>query len=177
MGVCVNVGMAFFISRFTVRRLAVVSAIVTMITPPLMATIPVGQNYWFAPFWALFLSPANADGKFGRFVFIFTSVQANSSVLFTVSNLVISDAFPAETQSLAGAVFNVVAQLGNSVGLAVTAAIAASVTEHSDIKDHGLALMEGFRAAFWTLFAATAAVVVVCFFGLQRGGVVGKKTD
>ncbi|CEJ81390.1 hypothetical protein VHEMI01517 [[Torrubiella] hemipterigena] len=63
MGVCVNVGMAFFISRFTVRRLAVVSAIITMVTPPLMATIPVGQNYWFAPFWALFLSPANADGK------------------------------------------------------------------------------------------------------------------
>lgn len=89
----------------------------------------------------------------------------------------ISDAFPAETQSLAGAVFSVVAQFGNSVGLAVTAAVAASVTEHSHIKEHSLALMDGFRAAFWTIFAGTASVVVICGFGLRKGGFVGKKNN
>lgn len=99
------------------------------------------------------------------------------SVLFTVSNLIISDAFPADTQSLAGGVFSEASQIGNSVGLAVTAAIAASVTEHSGAQDHTRALMEGFRAAFWTIFASTAAVVLICFFGLKRGGFVGKKDE
>lgn len=51
-------------------------------------------------------------------------------MFWTVSSLVISRAFSAESQALAGAIFNTVSQLGNSVGLAVTVAIAASITEH-----------------------------------------------
>lgn len=64
MGASVNVITGFLISRVNVRTLAVVSALITLIAAPLMATIPVGQNYWLAPFWALFLSPVNPDGKF-----------------------------------------------------------------------------------------------------------------
>lgn len=101
----------------------------------------------------------------------------NPDVLFTASNLVISNAFPADVQSLAGGVFNEVAQFGNSVGLAVTAAIAASVTEHTKQKDATVALMEGYRAAFWTIFAATALVVVISFVGFRKGGLVGAKED
>ena len=52
--------------------------------------------------------------------------------------------------------FNEVSQFGNSVGLAVTASIAVSVTEHSSMGDQkALALMEGYRAAFWIIFAGT----------------------
>ena len=100
-----------------------------------------------------------------------------SPVLFTVSNLIISNAYPADVQSLAGGVFNEVAQFGNAVGLAVTAAIAASLTEHSNHSDHTDALLQGYRAAFWTIFAATALVVVIAFFGLRDVGLVGKKDD
>ncbi|KID86586.1 puromycin resistance protein pur8 [Metarhizium guizhouense ARSEF 977] len=159
MGICVNAATAYLISRVQVQTLAVVSALITVVAPALMATIKVGENYWYAPFWALFLSPVNPD------------------VLFTVSNLIISDAFPVDTQSLAGGVFSEVSQFGNSVGLAVTAAIAASVTEHSDSKDTRIALMDGFRAAFWTIFVSAAGVAVICFFGLRRGGFIGKKDD
>jgi hypothetical protein len=35
-----------------------------MIAPPLMATVEISENYWFAPFWALFLSPVNPDGTY-----------------------------------------------------------------------------------------------------------------
>ena len=98
------------------------------------------------------------------------------SVLFTVSSLIISNAYPADVQSLAGGVFNEVAQFGNSVGLAVTAAIAASVTEHSEV-EHTDALLQGYRAAFWTIFAATTLVVPITFFGLRNTGLVGKKDD
>ncbi|KID68043.1 puromycin resistance protein pur8, partial [Metarhizium hybridum] len=159
MGICVNAATAYLISRVQVQTLAVVSALITVVAPALMATIKVGENYWYAPFWALFLSPVNPD------------------VLFTVSNLIISDAFPVDTQSLAGGVFSEVSQFGNSVGLAVTAAIAASVTEHSGSKDTRIALMDGFRAAFWTIFVSAAGVAVICFFGLRRGGFIGKKDN
>ena len=96
-------------------------------------------------------------------------------VLFTASNLVISNAYPADVQSLAGGVFNEVCQFGNSVGLAVTAAIASSVTAHSHLSDSTDAPMLGYRAAFWTMFAATFLVFPVSFFGLAKSGLVGKK--
>lgn len=188
MGTLVNIATAYLISRVRVQTLAVVSALITMIAPVLMATIKVDEDYWFAPFWALFLSPMNPDGLFvlilrvisQRYAFFrgATQVDLNIAVLFTVSNLVISDAFPSDIQSLAGGVFNEVAQFGNSVGLAVTAAIAASITEHAvDVQDHREALMQGYRAAFWTIFASAAVVVVVVSFGLRKGGTVGKKDD
>jgi hypothetical protein len=83
--------------------------------------------------------------------------------------LVISDAFPADVQSLAGGVFNEASQFGNSVGLAVTAAIAASVTNSSRPgSDSKVALMAGYRAAFWSIFGATILVVMFARFGLQR---------
>ncbi|CAM1504557.1 Fc.00g021480.m01.CDS01 [Cosmosporella sp. VM-42] len=159
MGASVNVITGFLISRVKVRTLAVVSALISMVAAPLMATVDVGENFWLAPFWAMFLSPVNPD------------------VLFTVSNLVISDAYPPEMQSLAGGVFNEVAQFGNSVGLAITAAIAASVTEHSGTEERLDALMKGYRAAFWTVFASCATVTVVVWFGLRKGGIVGRKED
>ncbi|EEU37827.1 uncharacterized protein NECHADRAFT_88283 [Fusarium vanettenii 77-13-4] len=161
MGVAVNIITGLLIARVKVRTLAVVTALITMVASPLMATVDVGENYWLAPFWAMFLSPVNPDDP----------------VLFTVSNLVISDAYPPEMQSLAGGVFNEVGQFGNSVGLAITAAIAASVTEHSGIQAREEALMKGYRVAFWTIFASCSAVTIVVWFGLRKGGVVGRKQD
>ncbi|KAF7562467.1 hypothetical protein G7046_g1668 [Stylonectria norvegica] len=159
MGASVNIITDLLISRVKVRTLAVVSALISLVAAPLMATVDVGEKYWVAPFWAMFLSPVNPD------------------VLFTVSNLIISDAYPLEMQSLAGGVFNEVAQFGNSVGLAITAAIAASVTEHSGSEEHVEALMKGYRAAFWTIFASCASVTVVVWFGFRKGGIVGRKED
>jgi predicted MFS family arabinose efflux permease len=158
-GTITNIATAYLISRVEVRTLGTVSGVITMIAPILMATVKIGSNYWLAPFFALLLSPLNPD------------------VLFTASNLVISDAFPADVQSIAGGVFNEVAQFGNAVGLAVTAAIASSVTEHSRKPDDKVALMDGYRAAFWTVFTATALVVLLILFGLRKGGTVGKKDD
>ena len=94
-----------------------------------------------------------------------------------MSNLVISSAYPPDLQSLAGGIFNEVAQFGNSVGLAVTAAIAASVTEHLDSGDRSEALLQGYRAAFWTILAATSVVGFTSFFGFRKGGLIGRKDE
>lgn len=110
-------------------------------------------------------------------------------MLWTVSSLVICRAFPAESQSLAGGVFNTISQLGNSVGLAVTAAIAASVTAHdhdggSSAGDDGNAdietavrLLQGYRAAYWTILAGMVVVCASSFLGLRKLGKVGVKQD
>lgn len=62
VGAATNIATAYLISRVKVQTLAVVSGIVTLVAPVLMATIDVGENYWFAPFWVLLLSPVNPDG-------------------------------------------------------------------------------------------------------------------
>jgi FtsH-binding integral membrane protein len=63
--------------------------------------------------------------------------------------------------------------VGNSVGLAVSAVIAVSVTDHSANHD----LEKGYQAAFWLMFAAMIVVCIVSFFGLRSGGKVGKKSE
>ncbi|RYP87419.1 hypothetical protein DL769_000515 [Monosporascus sp. CRB-8-3] len=95
--------------------------------------------------------------------------------ILIVSNLLISDALPADEQSLAGGVFNQFAQFGNSVGLAITAVIAASVKEHSNEPSAKIRLMDGFRAAFWAIFASTGAVIVISAVGFRKAGVIGQK--
>ncbi|KAI3323803.1 major facilitator superfamily domain-containing protein [Xylariaceae sp. AK1471] len=157
IGVVTNLLAGYLVSRVHVRKLAVISAVITAVAPALMATAPIDSNYWFAPFWALVLSPVNPD------------------VLFTVSSLVISDTFPADVQSLAGGVFNEIAQFGNSVGLAVAAAVAMAVSEKSGIVNHEARLMQGFRAAYWAIFSAAALIVGVTWFGLRKGAVEGYK--
>ncbi|KAL8993739.1 MAG: hypothetical protein Q9169_006121 [Polycauliona sp. 2 TL-2023] len=156
IGTGVNVVTGVLVSRVQVRTLVVVSAILTLPASLLMATIHTDWSYWRAAFWAMALSPVHPD------------------VLFTVSNLIISNAYPGEEQSLAGGVFNQVSQIGNSVGLALTAAIAASITEHDQTTGVD-ALLKGYRAVFWTIFASMGVVVIVTFFGLKKGGKVGSK--
>ncbi|KAF2864673.1 major facilitator superfamily transporter [Massariosphaeria phaeospora] len=159
-GVFINVLTGYLVSRVHIQKLAVVSAIVTAAAPALLATMPINSNYWFAPFWALVLSPLNPD------------------TLFTISNLVISDAFPADLQSLAGGVFSEIGQFGNSVGLAVIAVIARSVSEQSSggtTTTHEAWLMVGFRAAFWTVFAGCVLVVPLSWWGLRKGGWWGRR--
>ena len=61
-GVFINVLTGYLVSRVHIQKIAVISAVVTAASPALMATMPIDSNYWFAPFWALVLSPVNPDG-------------------------------------------------------------------------------------------------------------------
>lgn len=62
-GFLTNVATAYLVSRVRVFNLAIVSGVVTAIAPILMATVPIDSSYWYAPFWAIVLSPINPDGK------------------------------------------------------------------------------------------------------------------
>lgn len=101
------------------------------------------------------------------------------NVLFTVGLLIISSIFPTRTQALGGAVFNTCSQLGASIGLTITSVIADSRTAASrDVdKTSPDALMFGYRAVFWTLFAWMVAVCFTGIIGLRRVGRIGVKRD
>jgi hypothetical protein len=98
-----------------------------------------------------------------------------TAVLYTISNLAITSLFPIRTQALAGGVFNTLAQIGNSVGLAVTSIIAASVTAAEEGAEN--ALWDGYRASFWTCFGACVVSSAICAGGMKGLGKVGLKVE
>ena len=91
----------------------------------------------------------------------------------------ITNAFPDKTQALAGGVFNTVAQIGKSVGLAISAVIANSISTSivHDGRPHTLVLLEGYRGAWWFCLGSSAAVVLISIVGLRNIGRLGVKRD
>lgn len=91
----------------------------------------------------------------------------------------ISDDFPTERQALAGAVFNTIAQLGSSIGVTTASVVSTSVTSDSSYRDRRsqLALLEGYRAAFWLLFSFMGLGTLIGGIGLRKIGRIGKKRE
>ncbi len=75
--------------------------------------------------------------------------------------------------------FNTCSQLGTSIGLTITAVVGDSRTAASGEVDKTSpsALMTGYRAVFWALFAWMVVVCLVGVFGLRRVGKIGIKQD
>ena len=94
-----------------------------------------------------------------------------------MANLIITDIFPVETQALAGAVYQVVAQIGTSIGIAVMAVVSNAVTDRSPLSDKSSpdALMQGYRAVFWACFAMMVLSTLVGAWGLRGVTMIGKQ--
>lgn len=161
IGIMLNLAIGTFVNKVRAEYAVLVSCVLCIGAPLLMAVVNPAWPYWYDAFFAQALSPLSVD------------------ILFTIGLLVVSDVFPEKTQALAGAVFNTVAQLGSSIGLTTSSVISISVTRSSSTQDKSSpsALMEGYRATFWTLFAWMAAACVVGGFGLRKLGKVGEKRD
>ncbi|WPH04306.1 Hypothetical protein R9X50_00719500 [Acrodontium crateriforme] len=160
-GAISNIAMGLIVHRVSANYLTVGGCMMSSIAPLIMVFATPTSSYWTSGFLANIFNPNGADS------------------LFTVSNLLITSVFPSKTQALAGGVFNTVSQIGKSFGLALVAAIAASVTAKSQIEDKQSpeALLEGYRATFWYCFATVVVTVIICFWGLRRIGTVGHKRD
>lgn len=155
-----------FLTGWLVKRvradiLVLGSAAITALSPLLMAIANPQSSYWTYAFFATACCPICAD------------------VLFTVANLLITSMFPPQTHGLAGGVFNTISNIGNSVGLAITAVVASSVTlsERDKAESATEMLMDGYRATFWLCFGANILVLGVIAFGLRNIGKVGIKVD
>jgi MFS family permease len=151
----------WLVKRVRADILVLGSAAITALAPLLMAIVNPAASYWTYAFFATACTPICAD------------------VLFTVGNLVITSIFPPETHGLAGGVFNTISNIGGSVGLAITAVVASSVTMAEKGKGESATemLMDGYRATFWLCFGANILVLGVIGFGLRKIGKVGIKID
>lgn len=160
-GVVMNLIMGFAIHKVNANWAVLLTMAISCIAPILVAVMKIQDSYWKFVFPALALNEAGAD------------------TLFTVSNLIITAAFPDKTQALAGAVFNTVAKIGTSIGLALSAVIAASITakSHDADKNAPPALMEGYRSAFWFCLAITSTTLLVSLWGLRNIGKIGLKRE
>lgn len=135
---------------------------VTAVAPLILALLcrVDGPGYWHAVFEAMALNVVAPD------------------VIYTIANLVITAAFPEKTQALAGGVFNTMAQIGKSVGLATTAAVAMRVTaEVQDGRGNEEALLQGYKAGWWYCFTLSTGAAMVSAWGLRRVGKVGVKQE
>ena len=158
MGVLVNLVIGFFVHKAPVAWIVAISSFLCAGSPLLMAVIQPSWPYWANAFVAQLLQPVSC------------------AALFTVGLIVITDVFPDDTQALAGAVFNTSAQFGNALGLAIMQVISTVVTGQSD-KPETQALMEGYRASFWTMFGFMLLCTILGFVGLRKAGRVGVKRD
>jgi MFS family permease len=160
-GSLTNFATGWLVKRVRADILVFSSASVTAVAPLLMAIVNPAWSYWTCAFLATGLAPICTD------------------VLFTVANLLITSVFPQETHGLAGGVFNTIANIGYSVGLAVTAVVASSVTMAKEGNGESTveALMDGYRATFWLCFGVDILILGVVAFGLRKIGKVGVKVD
>jgi MFS family permease len=166
MGAATNIVTGMLAHRVNANKLVIGAAALTTISPLLMALTNPSWSYFSVIFLAMLLCPIAAD------------------TIFTIANLIITEVFPPEIHGLAGGVFNTITQIGNSVGLAVSAVVAGEVTKAKEarlahsIGDANLsALLEGYRASFWTILAASVVVVGIAAWGLRGSGKVGLKRD
>ena len=85
-------------------------------------------------------------------------------------------------QALAGAVFNVAAQFGETFGLAMLSVISSSVSQAASRRDQicglsGEVLMEGYRAAFWTNLGFMILATGMAVVGLRHLRSIGQEMD
>ncbi|KAF4919712.1 Antiseptic resistance protein [Colletotrichum viniferum] len=155
-----NFTTGLFVHKVSARWLVAGSSIVCAGGPVLMALAKPEWPYWYNAFFAQLLQPISGD------------------ILFTVGLIIVSEAFPEDTQALAGAVFNAASQFGTSLGLAIMQVVAGVVTNKAAARETPIdALLLGYRASFW----AMTGFMVLCFalglVGLQKTGKVGNKKD
>ncbi|OJJ83095.1 putative MFS transporter [Aspergillus glaucus CBS 516.65] len=159
VGVVLNIVIGFVVHRVPAFWIVTITSILCAGSPLLMAVIQPSWPYWSNAFVAQLLQPVSFNA------------------LFTIGLIVITDVFPSNTQALAGAVFNTSAQFGGALGMAVLQVVSTIITDQSDREKETEALMDGYRASFWTMFGFMIMCTVVGYLGLRRAGRVGLKQD
>lgn len=162
-GAMMNVAVALLLPYLRPSYAVSAACLVSAAAPLLLATLcrVDGPEYWEGIFPAMAINPLGAD------------------LIYTIANLMVTAAFPSNTQALAGSVFNMLAQIGKSVGIATTAIVAQQVSA-SSIKqgsDARQAALEGYKAGWWYNFALSVVSVIFSLWGLQKVGKLGIKRE
>lgn len=159
VGALMNLVTGLFVHKVPAIWIVTITSVLCASSPLLMAVIQPSWPYWGNAFVAQLLQPVSCDA------------------LFTVGPIVITEVFPEDTQALAGAVFNTAAQFGCALGFAVLQVISTLVSKKHSNEGESRALMEGYRASFWTMTASMLLCAIIGVIGLRKTGRVGLKRD
>ncbi|KAF5556441.1 aminotriazole resistance protein [Fusarium phyllophilum] len=159
VGVTLNFTTGLVVHRIPAIWLAVITSVLTAISPLLMALIDPAWTYWTAAFFAQVLMPFSAD------------------VLFTVGLIVVTETFSEDKQAVAGSVFNAASQFGNAMGLAVMQVISTLVSKQHAGSKPAEALLQGYKASFWAMFSFMVLCALIGGVGLRKAGKVGLKQE
>ena len=155
MGAALNFTTGLVVNKIAPVWLVVGTSLLSAGSPLLMALINPLWSYWTSAFFAQVLMPFSVD------------------CLLTIGLVAITEIFPEDRQSVAGAVFNTAAQFGTSLGLAIMQAISSTVTATPKVQKPSEALLDGYRAAFWTMFAFSVSCIFIGIVGLRKTGKIG----
>jgi hypothetical protein len=161
-GFIVDFGAGMALSRVGACKLMAIGLFFTAAASALFALVDVKLTYWAMVFPIMLLIPF-------------------ADIVDPVGSLQIMSHFDADSQSLAGGVYNVAMRLGTSLGLAITSTISTTISEnfaktHNVLGTSPEALEAGFRAAGWTCFATTVCAMLIAVGALRGIGIVGKHT-
>jgi len=172
VGIMLNLSVGLFVHRLPARWLVTLTSLLSAIAPFIMTRVNPASSYWLLEFWSQAFTPMSGD------------------VLFTVGLIIVSDNFPSETQALAGAVFSTVSQFGQSLGVGLCQLVALGVMGEAEggRMDGGgrgkpfesadeAALLRGYRASFWAMFAYMILCGFIAIVGLRKAGKVGLKRE
>ncbi|KAJ6783745.1 hypothetical protein PWT90_03385 [Aphanocladium album] len=132
-GTLMNIVVAVLLPRPNPAYAVAACCLVSGIAPLLLATLcrVDGPNYWQAVFQAMALNPMGAD------------------LIYVFDNLVLTAAFPAKMQALAGGVFHIISQIGKSFGIATTAVIAQQISTHTQGQECKEYILHDYKAGWW----------------------------
>lgn len=124
-----------------------------------MALSDADAMYWKLPFNAMWLAVLGAD------------------FLISVGSIFVSTLALPEEQSVAGALFQTMVQLGGALGLAFVNVVQTSITMKQMEKgdDHRIALMKGLHGAFYFAAGASFASMLIALVMLRGMGAYGAK--
>ncbi|WVQ71574.1 hypothetical protein IAR50_001114 [Cryptococcus sp. DSM 104548] len=157
-GVLCNVIVAFLVSKVRTQWLVCVGLISTGVANILMAISQEDTLYWRMPFNAMWLAVVGAD-----------FLMATGMIFVAALSL-------PDEQSVAGALFQTLIQLGGSFGLAVTSVISDVQNQKAlaQGKSETQSLLVGLHAAFWLGAAMSFTALLIAVVSLRGMGTIGK---
>ncbi|KAF9649381.1 MFS general substrate transporter [Thelephora ganbajun] len=169
-GIICNVLIALLVGRIPVVYLIGVGTLLTAFGSIFFSLVEDGQSYWSYGFPSAVIIVFGAD-----FVF-------SSGTLF-----IAKCALPHE-QSVAGALFSVMTQVGTAFGLAITTIVYNAVLESDarslgvDLNVHGSAVpraaqLHAYQDANWGAFAFGILACLIAIVSMAKVGVVGQRGD
>lgn len=127
--------------------------------PSLLFAVPIPTNttYWAYGLPAMVVLTLGAD------------------TLYPCLSLFVMKSVPEEDQAMGAAVFQMVGQVGRTLGLALATAIQIAVTKRCQNDGMRTSLLEGYRAANWFGFGIAIGAILVAVYAFRGSGKVGKK--